>query len=100
MDVMSLSDPFVITMEQDGNGEWKELGRTEIVVNNLKCGCMDLVMCSPIFVTRILLNYRFESIQRLRFLVYDADEDADVKTVSVYQSSYYVDRSRSTRFHR
>lgn len=36
MDVMSLSDPFVIAMEQDGAGEWKELGRTEIVVNNLK----------------------------------------------------------------
>ena len=81
MDVMSLSDSFVVTMEQNENGEWKELGRTEIVVNNLKCGCMDSMTCSPIFVTRILLNYRFESIQRLQFLVYDADEDADVKTV-------------------
>lgn len=83
MDVMSLSDPFVITMEQDGTGEWKELGRTEIVVNNLKCECIHSVTYSPVFVTRILLNYRFESIQRLRFLVYDADEDADVKTVGV-----------------
>ena len=83
MSAITLNQSSVIYYQDKSTGEWKELGRTEIVVNNLKCECIHSVTYSPVFVTRILLNYRFESIQRLRFLVYDADEDADVKTVGV-----------------
>lgn len=36
---------------------------------------------SPVFVKKVVLVYKFESIQHLRFVVYDADEDADVNTV-------------------
>lgn len=38
-------------------------------------------MNSPVFVTRVILNYKFESVQHLRFQVYDADEGDNVKNV-------------------
>ena len=37
----------------------------------------------PVFVKKVVLLYAFETIQHLRFVVYDADEDADVNTVLV-----------------
>ena len=39
------------------------------------------VIPRPVFVKKIILTYKFESIQHLRFVVYDADEDANVNTV-------------------
>lgn len=36
MDVLSKSDPFVVVYLENGSGVWNEIGRTEIVVNNLK----------------------------------------------------------------
>ena len=36
MDLLSKSDPFVVVYLQDTNNQWNEIGRTEIVVNNLK----------------------------------------------------------------
>ena len=33
---MSLSDPFIVVYQKSGSEDWKEVGRTEVVVNNLK----------------------------------------------------------------
>lgn len=81
MDTLSKSDPFVITYLQGEDRNWVEVGRTEIVVNSLKYVGILCLNCSPMFVTRVLLNYRFESVQHLRFQVYDADEGDNVKNV-------------------
>ena len=64
MDYLSASDPFVV-VNCKVNNRWVEIGRTEIVVNNE----------NPVFVKKIIMNYVFESIQHLQFVVYDADED-------------------------
>lgn len=71
MDILSKSDPFIVTYLQGDDKKWIEVGRTEIVVNNL----------NPVFVTRVILNYKFESVQHLRFQVYDADEGDNVKNI-------------------
>ncbi len=47
--------------------EWKEIGRTECVLNNL----------SPIFDKRIPLEYSFSANHMLRFEVYDIDDVGD-----------------------
>ncbi|KIH58043.1 Copine [Ancylostoma duodenale] len=46
-----------------GNGEWIELGRTEIVWNCL----------NPEFATKIMCDYLFEERQKVKFELYDAD---------------------------
>ncbi|KNB42441.1 hypothetical protein JH06_3959 [Blastocystis sp. subtype 4] len=78
MDTLSKSDPFVVTYLQGKDRKWNEVGRTEIVVNSL----------NPMFVTRILLNYQFESVQRLRFQVYDADEGENVKNIVLERQDF------------
>lgn len=37
---------------------------------------------SPAFVKKIIMTYRFEEIQKLRFVVYDADTEGDSSVVS------------------
>ncbi|KAM7455940.1 hypothetical protein BLSTO_03306 [Blastocystis sp. subtype 1] len=81
MDYLSKSDPFIVVLMKDGSGDWKEIGRTEIVVNSE----------SPVFVKKVVLVYKFESIQHLRFVVYDADEDADVNTIVLAQQDLIGD---------
>ena len=40
---------------------------------------------SPVFVKKILLTYKFEVVQKLKFCVYDADENAKAEDVnSIY----------------
>ncbi|CAM9341780.1 unnamed protein product [Scytosiphon promiscuus] len=64
LDFGSKSDPFVVvSTKSDGEDEWSELGRTEVVANSL----------SPKFVTLIPATFRFEEVQMLRFEVYDVD---------------------------
>jgi len=64
MDTLSLSDPFVVVSLMDYNGgPSKELGRTEIIANEL----------NPIFVKPILVTYVFEEVQCLQFQVFDMD---------------------------
>ena len=75
LDAHSKSDPFVVLEELDSlKGEWREIGRSEIVVNSL----------NPKFVTRFKYTYRFEENQRIRCRVFDADDDsADTKTLTL-----------------
>ncbi|XP_032242056.1 copine-8 isoform X2 [Nematostella vectensis] len=65
MDVFSKSDPMVVMFTQGmGTKEWREFGRTEVIMNNL----------NPDFVKKFTIHYFFEEIQKLRFQVYDIDK--------------------------
>ncbi|XP_033125258.1 copine-3-like [Anneissia japonica] len=62
-DVLSKSDPIVVV--EDLNTK-TVLDRTERVVNNL----------NPKFEKSIFLDYNFEQVQKLKFSVYDIDNDS------------------------
>eukprot|EP00899_Mesostigma_viride_P020464 jgi/Mesvir1/28419/Mv15848-RA.1 len=68
-DVLSKSDPMAVLMELR-NGAWVELGRTEVVSNEL----------SPTFVTLIRMDYKFETVQTIRVAMYDVDTAFDFKS--------------------
>ncbi len=62
MDTLSKSDPFcVIFMQSEPvlgvTGKWIELGRTEVIMNDL----------SPRWQKSFAIDYYFESVQWLRF---------------------------------
>uniref|UniRef100_A0A8C2YH87 Copine-3 n=1 Tax=Coturnix japonica TaxID=93934 RepID=A0A8C2YH87_COTJA len=61
-DVGSKSDPLCVLL-QDVGGCWAELDRTERIKN-----CQD-----PEFSKKLLVDYYFEKVQKLRFGVYDID---------------------------
>lgn len=66
MDVLSKSDPqcFVFLMDPKTRTWCKEpIGKTEMILNKLDCE----------FVKSIVIDYRFESIQPIRFTVVDVD---------------------------
>jgi len=78
MDTFSKSDPFVVaymaldaSARQTGVG-WEEIGRTEIVWDNL----------NPHFAHSFRLNYHFERLQYVRFDVYDADTPTNVGSLA------------------
>uniref|UniRef100_G1U356 Copine-1 n=1 Tax=Oryctolagus cuniculus TaxID=9986 RepID=G1U356_RABIT len=62
-DVGSKSDPLCVLFQDVGGGNWAELGRTERVRN---CS-------SPEFSKTLQLEYHFETVQKLRFGIYDID---------------------------
>ncbi|KAI2594634.1 copine 1 [Homo sapiens] len=62
-DIGSKSDPLCVLLQDVGGGSWAELGRTERVRN---CS-------SPEFSKTLQLEYRFETVQKLRFGIYDID---------------------------
>ena len=67
LDNHSKSDPFVVLEELDTRSNtWREVGRSEIIVNSL----------NPEFVKRFKNTYRFEENQRIRCRVFDADDDS------------------------
>uniref|UniRef100_A0A8D2D1R6 Copine-1 n=1 Tax=Sciurus vulgaris TaxID=55149 RepID=A0A8D2D1R6_SCIVU len=62
-DIGSKSDPLCVLLQDVGRGNWTELGRTERVRN-----------CSnPEFSKTLQLEYHFETVQKLRFGIYDID---------------------------
>ncbi|CAG0924876.1 unnamed protein product [Notodromas monacha] len=57
-DYFSKSDPFIVTYESEpGVFNWRECHRTEVIRDNL----------NPQFVRKLVMNYRFEAQQKLRF---------------------------------
>ncbi|XP_046841250.1 copine-9-like [Xenia sp. Carnegie-2017] len=67
MDLFSKSDPVVVLFVKSVDGrEWREFGRTEVIMNTL----------NPVFVKKFIMNYFFEEIQELRFHVYDVDSNS------------------------
>jgi hypothetical protein len=65
LDTLSYSDPCCIVTElaQDSEDNWFEIGRTEIINNNL----------NPDFTIHIDANFYFEKNQKLRFEFIDDD---------------------------
>ncbi|XP_071958749.1 copine-3-like [Antedon mediterranea] len=61
-DALSLSDPIVVIFDMDNN---TEVGRTERLSNTL----------NPKFGKAIFVDYKFEEVQKLKFMVYDLDND-------------------------
>lgn len=64
---MSKSDPMCVTYIQPfGSSEWKEYHRTEAIRDNH----------NPDFASKVLLPYRFEEQQPLKFELYDIDSNS------------------------
>ncbi|XP_067130751.1 copine-3-like [Centruroides vittatus] len=63
-DATSKSDPIVVLYLNVG-GRFTEVGRTEIIKNNH----------NPDFCRSIKIDYFFEEVQKLKFVVYDIDND-------------------------
>nr|XP_046165738.1 copine-3-like isoform X2 [Oncorhynchus gorbuscha] len=69
-DVGSKSDPLCVLLQSIGDDKWTELDRTEQVKN-----CQD-----PEFSKKLLLDYHFEKVQKLKLGVYDIDnKSVDLK---------------------
>lgn len=64
-DVTSKSDPLCAISCFDEKTGWEELGRTERLINTL----------NPNFSKKITMYYFFEEVQKLKFSVYDIDND-------------------------
>uniref|UniRef100_A0A8C6Z066 Copine-3 n=1 Tax=Nothoprocta perdicaria TaxID=30464 RepID=A0A8C6Z066_NOTPE len=62
-DVGSRSDPLCVLLQDVGGGRWAELDRTERVKN-----CQN-----PEFSKKLVIDYYFEKVQKLKFGVYDID---------------------------
>ncbi|XP_077592098.1 copine-3-like [Stigmatopora nigra] len=67
MDTFSKSDPLCILYMSTSGGSWVEVGRTEKIMNCL----------NPKFSKTFVIDYHFEMVQKLRFEVYDIDDDND-----------------------
>jgi len=66
LDTLSKSDPQIILYKKEvGNDKWIEFARTEMVKDNL----------NPKFATSVDIDYYFEQVQPLRFLVIDVDDE-------------------------
>ncbi|KAG2378434.1 hypothetical protein C9374_008073 [Naegleria lovaniensis] len=72
LDVLSKTDPQVFIFTRDATNPmapWTEIGRTEIIWDNL----------NPKFVTTFVMKYRFETNQYLKFVVVDIDNERSKK---------------------
>ncbi|RWS07463.1 copine-8-like isoform X2 [Dinothrombium tinctorium] len=64
-DVISKSDPqCVVFMKDSFHDHFIEIGKTEVIQNSL----------NPNFVKKFILNYNFETIQKIKIEVWDIDE--------------------------
>ncbi|KAL5473575.1 hypothetical protein EMCRGX_G028072 [Ephydatia muelleri] len=71
LDYFSKSDPAVFLYTRGREAGWVKVGRTEVIDNNL----------NPKFSTTFRLEYRFEEIQNLQFVVYDVDDKHHVDNI-------------------
>ncbi|XP_070784147.1 copine-3-like [Enoplosus armatus] len=65
MDIFSKSDPLCALYINTKGSHWYEFGRTEMILNCL----------NPKFAKKFVIDYYFEMVQRLRFCVYDIDNN-------------------------
>ncbi|XP_050380117.1 protein BONZAI 3 isoform X2 [Argentina anserina] len=80
-DITSKSDPMVVAYVKTADGKLKELGRTEVILNNL----------SPAWIEKIPVAYHFEVVQQLIFQVYDVDtkyHNVNVKTLKLEDQDF------------
>ncbi|EGG16272.1 hypothetical protein DFA_09302 [Cavenderia fasciculata] len=64
-DVLSKSDPQVLVYQNVGPDQWELVGQTEKIKNNL----------NPTFTKTVKVDYYFEFVQTLSFVVVDVDGD-------------------------
>lgn len=63
-DILSKSDPYcLVQMKESWQDKYFEIGRTETIDDNL----------NPEWVKKFIINYNFETVQKLRFEVWDVD---------------------------
>ncbi|XP_006341332.1 protein BONZAI 3 isoform X1 [Solanum tuberosum] len=62
-DIVSKSDPMAVVSIRKRDGTLEELGRTEVIMNNL----------DHLWIQKINIMYQFETVQTLIFHVYDVD---------------------------
>ena len=72
LDFTSVSDPFIECLIEGEEGEWDELGSTEIQPDTL----------SPKFVKSIFCQYNIKSPPKLKFVIYDVDGCISNETVT------------------
>ncbi|GAB4835884.1 Protein BONZAI 3 [Ancistrocladus abbreviatus] len=77
LDIMSKSDPMAVVYMKKCNGVLEELGRTEVIMNNL----------DPVWIEKISVAYQFEIVQTLVFHVYDVDSKYHNKSVKAIKLS-------------
>ncbi|XP_056155076.1 copine-3-like isoform X2 [Lampris incognitus] len=65
MDVFSKSDPMCVLLMNTTGSHWQEVGRTETIQNCL----------NPKFAKTFTIDYYFEMVQRLKFALYDIDNN-------------------------
>ncbi|ORY31112.1 copine-8-like protein [Neocallimastix californiae] len=73
-DTFSKSDPKVFVFQErvtysnnSKNSVWENIGSTERIQNN----------DNPVFTKSLYIDYYFETIQKLRFIIFDMDSDSD-----------------------
>ncbi|KAJ6974444.1 protein BONZAI 3 [Populus alba x Populus x berolinensis] len=70
-DITSKSDPIVVLFAKKRDGKLEEVGRTEVIMNNL----------NPTWIQKITIAYQFEMVQPLVFHIYDVDTSYHNKPV-------------------
>lgn len=63
LDILSKSDPMAVVYAKKKDGTLEELGRTEVIMNNL----------NPMWIQKVNVVFHFEIVQPLVFRVYDVD---------------------------
>lgn len=67
-DVLSKSDPFcTVQMKETWQDKFFEIGRTEIIKDNL----------NPEWVKKFEISYNFETVQKMRFQIWDEDPNGN-----------------------
>ncbi|KAJ7973406.1 Protein BONZAI [Quillaja saponaria] len=62
-DITSKSDPMAVVFAKKRDGKLEELGRTEVILNNL----------NPQWIVKVAVAFQFEIVQPLVFHIYDVD---------------------------
>lgn len=63
-DTLSKSDPqCTLYIKNLSDKDWREIGKTEVINDDL----------NPHFVRKFLIDYNFETVQKLRFVLHDID---------------------------
>eukprot|EP00004_Rigifila_ramosa_P020703 TRINITY_DN540_c0_g1_i1.p1 TRINITY_DN540_c0_g1~~TRINITY_DN540_c0_g1_i1.p1 ORF type:complete len:566 (-),score=171.68 TRINITY_DN540_c0_g1_i1:15-1691(-) len=66
MDLMSKSDPMIVVSLKDAKDKWQEIGRTEMIKDNL----------NPVFQRQVTTKFYFEKVQKIRVQVFDVDNES------------------------
>ncbi|KAK4485612.1 hypothetical protein RD792_008255, partial [Penstemon davidsonii] len=86
LDIISKSDPMAVVFTKRRDGKLEELGRTEVVMNDL----------NPTWIQKINITYQFEIVQPLIFHVYDVDSkyhNLSTKTLKLHDQDFLGEAS-------